>query len=329
MNRSYKTPVQFRGMMPILPTTILASGEIDQASQRRLVQYAIQCGAAAIGHFGFASEFFKLSDRDRTEITEIIIDETAGQVPVFIGVTAPSTRAAIDYVRRAEAQGADLLMAAIPYVTVPDKDGVFDYYRALADATTLPIILQDTPLSAPMLTAEMCTRLMEVAPNIQYVKAEGADFLAKTAKVMEAVRDRMQVIGGFGGKHLIHMLRLGVTSYMTGTEMLDLHAEIVRQYLQGDAERAAELYYERLLPYFAFYEMYPDELLKAMLHRRGIIHSPNVIAPRTGKAMSDIEWKEFEWVLKRIGFDQFEFASPEQSTTTAGHPLTRRSDHVA
>ena len=67
------------------------------------------------------------------------------------------------------------------------------------------------------------------APNILYVKAEGTDFLAKTQKVMDLLGERMQVIGGFGGKHMIHMLRLGVTSFMTGTEMLDLHGRIVAE----------------------------------------------------------------------------------------------------
>ena len=59
----------FRGMMPILPTAITPDGKIDEKSQRRLVQYVLQCGAVAIGHFGFASEFHKISDNDRTLLT--------------------------------------------------------------------------------------------------------------------------------------------------------------------------------------------------------------------------------------------------------------------
>lgn len=303
MNGCEVTFRRFQGMMPILPTTITESGEIDERSQRRLVQYAIECGAAAIGHFGFASEFFKLSDSDRRRITDIVVDETGRRVPVFVGVTAPSARAAVAYAKQAEQQGADLLMAAIPYVTVPDAEGVYDYYRAVAGATKLPIILQDTPLSAALLTPEMCSRLAAVASNILYVKAEGTDFLAKTQRVIDLLGDRMQVIGGFGGKHMIHMLRLGVTSFMTGTEMLDLHGRVVSEYLAGRAEAAAALYYERLLPYFVFLEMYPEELLKRMLHRRGIIDCPQIIAPRSGKPMSAIELRELDWVLERIGYD--------------------------
>ena len=56
----------FHGMMLILPTAITPDGRIDEKSQRRLVQYALQCGAVAIRHFGFASEFHKISYGDRT-----------------------------------------------------------------------------------------------------------------------------------------------------------------------------------------------------------------------------------------------------------------------
>jgi hypothetical protein len=56
------------------------------------------------------------------------------------------------------------------------------------------------------------------------------------------------------------------------------------------------------MPYFAFYDAYPEELLKAMLHIRGVIDYPNIISPRAKYPMSEIEWKEFNWILDRIGF---------------------------
>jgi dihydrodipicolinate synthase/N-acetylneuraminate lyase len=306
-------PGAFRGMMPILPTTITESGAIDEASQRRLVRYCLQCNAAAIGHFGFASEFFKLSARQRDQVARIVIDETAGRAPVFLGVTGPSNQIALEYARQAEQLGADLLMVAIPYVAVPDKDGVYDYYREIAEATSLPIIVQDTPLSAATLTPEMIYRMCSELPNVRYVKAEGTDFLTKTARLMEIGKEKLHVIGGAGGRHMIHMLRLGVTSFMTGTEMLDLHAAVVQHFLTGDEESAAKLYFDRLLPYFVFYDMYPEELLKKMLHLRGIIDCPRIIPPRAGKPMSDVEWREFEWVLQRIRFSKFHWESGQVS----------------
>jgi dihydrodipicolinate synthase/N-acetylneuraminate lyase len=80
MDAAHSGRNDFYGMMPILPTAITPERKIDEKSMRRLVQYCLKFNAAAIGHFGIASEFHKIPDHDRRLLTEIIIDETARQV---------------------------------------------------------------------------------------------------------------------------------------------------------------------------------------------------------------------------------------------------------
>ena len=296
-----KTVTPFRGMMPVMPTAVTESSELDEGSQRRVIRYCVECGAVAIGHFGFASEFHKISDRQRRRLIEVIVDEVAGRVPIFIGVTATADHIAVAYAKEAEALGADLIMATLPYVNVPDADGAFAYYAALSNAVSLPIIIQDAAHSSSILSADLLLRMFDEIEHVQHVKAEGTSFLSKMAALIEGSGGKLNVIGGAAGKHLIHMLRLGVTGYMTGTEALDLHAAVVQAYLGGDEEQAARLYYEKVLPYLAFYMDYSDELLKGMLHRRGILSCPKVIAPSGVPPMSEVEQREFEWVLERIG----------------------------
>lgn len=120
---------QFLGMMPILPTAILPDGTLDEKSQRRLVRYGLQSGAVAIGHFGFASEFHKISDTDRRQLIKIIVDETAGRVPVFIGVTAQGFGISINYAKEAEQLGADIIMAALPLINLPDSEAAFSFTK--------------------------------------------------------------------------------------------------------------------------------------------------------------------------------------------------------
>lgn len=230
-----------RGMMPILPTAIQESGELDEASERRLVQYCLKCGAVAIGHLGGASEFYKVASDDRTRLIEVVVDEVAGRVPVFIGVTAPATRQAVQYTKEAQALGADMLMVGMPFVSIPTRDEVYDYYRAVSDATSLPIIVQDTPLSDPVLDVDLICRMYDEIEHVCYVKAEGKDFLTKSRTLLERRGGRLGVIGGAGGRHLIHLLRLGVAAFMTGTEAVDLHGAVVRAYLAGDEEMAADV----------------------------------------------------------------------------------------
>lgn len=292
----------FNGMIPILPTAIKPDGEIDEKSQRRLVQYAIKFGAVAIGHFGFASEFHKISDNNRRLLTKIIIDEVAGRVPVFIGVTAQGFNVALNYAREAKELGADIIMAALPLINLPTQDEAYKFYKTLSDKVNLPIIIQDIPESANILSPKLVWKMFQEIENVKYVKAEGNNFILKIEEIIQISKGALEIIGGAGGKKMIHLLRLGITSFMTGTEALDLHGAVVRAYLNGDEEKAAEIYYKKIMPYFAFYDNYSEELLKAMLHERGVIDHPDIIAPRAKQPMSEIEWREFNWVLDRIGF---------------------------
>lgn len=287
-------------MMPIMPTPITPSGELDEASQRRLVQYCLKCNAAAIGHFGFASEFHKISNRMRRRATEIIIEEVNGKVPVFLGVTAPGLNGTLDFAREAEDMGADLLMAMLPYVFLPNAQGAFDFYKAIGETSSLPIIIQDVPDTSAILSPDLIARIADAVPTVLHVKAEGKNFIQKSQQLMNLLGDRVSVIGGAGGRHLIHLLRLGVTAYMTGTEALHLHGGCVKAYLDGDAERASRIYFDQIMPYLAFYLDYSEELLKAMLHDLGVIDCPKVLDPPASAPMTEIEWQEFNWVLDQI-----------------------------
>jgi 4-hydroxy-tetrahydrodipicolinate synthase len=289
-------------MLPILPTALSADGTLDDASQRRVVQYCLACDARAIGHFGIASEFHKISDRDRTQLIRLIVGEVAGRMPVFIGVTAAGFGSSLEYAREAEDLGADLVMAALPFVDLPSQDDAFRFYEQLSAATSLPIIVQDTPAGSAILTAELLWRMASDIEHVVHVKAEGKNFLEKTAQLLEMSDGKLSVIGGAGGRHLIHLLRLGVTSFMTGTEALELHGGAVSAFLEGDKDRAAEIYFQQILPYLEFYLDYPEELLKSMLFERGVLKSPAVIAPRAASPMSSVERREFDWVLERIGW---------------------------
>ena len=292
----------FYGMMPILPTAITPDRKIDEKSMRRLVQYCLKFNAAAIGHFGFASEFHKVCDTDRRLLTEIILDETAGRAPVFIGINAQGFDIALKYAEEAEKLGADIIMAALPLINLPTQEEAYNFYKDISDTSSLPIIIQDIPESANILSPELVWKMYQEIKNVKYVKAEGDGFISKIQEIIELSKGEMEVIGGAGGRSMIHLLRMGITSFMTGTEALDLHGGSVKAFLDGDEEKAADIYYNKIMPYFAFYDAYSEELLKQMLYMRGIIDHPDIYKPMAGKPLSEIEWREFNWTLDRIGF---------------------------
>ena len=296
----------FRGMMPIMATPVDNDFKIDIVSQRRHVDYCIQTGAVAIGHFAHASEFKKISDTDRTLLLEVVVDQIKGRVPFFAGVTGKTSSETIKYAREAEEKGADIIMTSLPYEDQPDQTGTLAMFKDLASAVSTPIIIQDTPRTADILTPDLVMQIARETGQIHSVKAESADFLTKTSQLLEQFDGTMQVIGGAGGKHMISLLRLGVTAFMTGTEAVEFHAAAVAAYLSGDEKKAASIYYNKILPYFMFYAAGNwKRNLKMMLHMRGIIDTPNMLQPDdTPPAYGKIVMDEYLWTLDHIGWNK-------------------------
>src|SRR5690606_187927 len=113
-----------------------------------------------------------------------------------------------DYAQQAEQAGAALIMASLPDGQQHDADSAFSFYQALAASVSLPIIIQDTPSTSSVLTPELILQMSRQVVGIQHVKAEGKSFIDKTAALLAGANGRISVIGGAGGKHLIHLLRL-------------------------------------------------------------------------------------------------------------------------
>lgn len=295
----------FRGMMPIMATPVHSDNSLDVESQRRHVEYCLKCGAVAVGHFAYASEFKKLRERDRSRILEVVAETINGRVPFFAGVTAKTRADMLRYARDAEQRGADLIMPSLPYEEELDQEGALALFVDLASAVSLPMIIQDVPQTAHILTPDLVTTIADATGKVHSIKAESDDFLTKTAELMRRFEGTMQVIGGAGGRHMIHLLRLGVTAFMTGTEALELHASVVNAYLRGQEDEAAELYFNKILPYLMFYGS--DNWLrnlKMMLHMRGIIDSPNLCLPDDDipPPHSPVVMEQYLWVLNRIGW---------------------------
>ncbi len=289
-------------MMPILPSVISESGEIDRPSLNQLVKYCLDNQACAIGHLAWASEFNKLSRADRRVLTESLVEEVGGKVLIFIGVSGANRRIAAEFARDAQAQGADILMLAPPTGLAHKEKEIFDYYKAVSNETDLPMILQDVAIPGQYLSAEFICRAYNEIENIKYIKEEDHDFLSKIARMQELSKNQMPIIGGYGGKHMFQVLEMGIECFMTGTEALDIHNAVVRSYLEGKTKEAHDIYYNKLLPYFLFYQDNGEQLLKTMLYWRGIISNDFVITPNILRVMTEGELKVFRGVLEDIGY---------------------------
>ena len=196
--------------------------------------------------------------------------------------------------------GADLLMVCSPVVGQMGKDDLLRFYEAVAAETPLPIIVQDTGASSGTYSAAFVEQLCEKIPTVGYVKAEGAGFLRKTVDLQKLVGNDVQVIGGAAGFYMPQLLRQNVCAFMTGTESVDLHGAVVHAYLNGEIDKAIDLYYTTVLPYLELFKLSPHHMLKYMLMKRGIISNVNTLFPYDEEPTDPLVLQEFDYMWERI-----------------------------
>lgn len=133
------------GYIPDLPTPFDQAGEIDLAAFAKLCERQIQAGVSAIVAGETAGEASTLTTVEHDAIVRTAVETANGRVRVIAGAGSNATSQAIDLTRRAEAAGADAVLSVVPYYNKPMQAGIAAHFRAIADLTTLPIILHDIP----------------------------------------------------------------------------------------------------------------------------------------------------------------------------------------
>ncbi|MHC4480321.1 MAG: dihydrodipicolinate synthase family protein, partial [Planctomycetota bacterium] len=134
-----------RGVFTIPSTPFREDGRVDEPAFRRIVDFCVECGAHGLVYPVNASEFTALSDRERMELSEVLVEQNAGRLPVVIGVAGVSGEVAADFAAHARGIGADAVIAMPPYVRrgrLP-QEVILQYYRRISDACELPIFIQN------------------------------------------------------------------------------------------------------------------------------------------------------------------------------------------
>lgn len=133
------------GSIVALVTPMHADGTIDWARLDELVDWHVEAGTDAIGAVGTTGESPTLSVEEHLAVIEAAVKRTAGRVPVVAGTGANSTSEAIEWTLAAEKVGADYTLQVVPYYNKPTQEGLYQHFKAVAEATALPVILYNVP----------------------------------------------------------------------------------------------------------------------------------------------------------------------------------------
>jgi 4-hydroxy-tetrahydrodipicolinate synthase len=276
--------IRWSGIFHVMATPFTDGGDLDSAGLSRLVESALATGISGITVLGIAGEAHRLTDEERRRVVEGVVKETRGRVPVAVGVSASGTHLATSFTRMAQEHGADALMVAPP-AGLKNLDAVAEYYLAVADASRIPLVLQDEPVTTQVtMPAAFLARLCGEIPRIEAVKLEEAPTLPKITRLREQLGDRVAIFGGLGGVYFFEELSRGADGAMTGFPYPEVLKAIRDAFAEGQRDEARQLFY-RWLPLIR-YESQPGStpgtaigIRKEILRRRGWIASARVRPP--------------------------------------------------
>jgi dihydrodipicolinate synthase/N-acetylneuraminate lyase len=242
---------KYTGVFPVVPTTFDERGELDLESQRRAVDFLIEAGSNGVCILANWSEQFALSDAEREQLTEAILAHVAGRVPVIVTTSHYSSRIAAERSRRAQQAGAAMVMLMPPYhgATIrATEDGIRDFFRIVADAVDLPIMIQDAPVSGTPLSAALLAALAKEIPQVSHFKIEVPRAAEKLRELIRLGGDA--ILGPWDGEEAITLiadLDAGANGTMPSGVLPDVLRQVVDHYFAGRRDEAVALY-ERFLP---------------------------------------------------------------------------------
>ncbi len=262
----------FRGVFPILSTPFAKDGEVDWADLERIVDFCVACGSHGIVWPVNASSFPVLTDEERMRGMQVVTEQTAGRVPVILGVQGASGQYAAMFSRHAQALGADGVIAMAPYVEpIEDEDAMVRYFQAIDREVDVPIFIQNH-IRGSELSIDAMARLIREVEHIEYVKEESFPATHMTTGLIERAGPKLKgVFGGASGRYLLLEYPRGGAGQMPGCHIPDVVARLWNALEAGDLTEAKRVY-GLMAPLFAL-ETLKGTTYPEILRRRQVITS--------------------------------------------------------
>ncbi len=273
------SPSRMAGVYPILVTPFDERSRIDEESVRRLIDYNLEAGVHGLG-IAMGSEVLKLTESERDQLTRVVVDQVKGRVPVVVNTGGPATDVAVYYSQRAQDLGADALMCQPPTLSPPSPSEARAYFKAISDAVTIPIFIQDT--ATAHVSANLARQIAEESEHVRYTKVESMPPAQMVADNVRVAGHVLTVFGGAGAGFLIEEMRRGSQGTMPWPTMPRELVEIWNRVRAGDEAGAYAVFYRSLVPISRVATGGMNSALrvqKEILRRKGVIKTSIVRGP--------------------------------------------------
>jgi len=229
---------KFRGIVPPVITVFDSAGEIDREKTKKFIRHLIDEGVHGIFVAGSTGEAALMTMEQRREIIDVGVEAAGGKVPVFAGTGHNATRIAVELSKYAEKAGADAVVLHLPHYPKPTQEGIYQHYKAAAEAVSIPVFVYSWPGQyAHDIAPETVARLAKDG----YIKGikDTAEDIDHTAEIIRLTEGSISVFEGFESKVLPALCLGAVGSVCTIANLIP--AEVVAIYdffMKGNMEEA-------------------------------------------------------------------------------------------
>ncbi len=265
---------RFRGLGIALVTPFKSDGSIDFDALNHLVEYQIKGGADFLCIMGTTAETPTLSKQEKQALKEHLVQRVGGRVPLLMGCGGNSTSAVVEELQTTDWSGIDGVLSVCPYYNKPSQEGLYQHYRAIAQASPLPVVLYNVPgRTGVNMTAETTLRLARDFQNIVAIK-EASGNISQMDDIIKNKPQDFDVISGDDGITfpLITLGAVGVISVI-GNALPAEMSRMVRLALKGEYEPALSIHHKFTELFKLLFVDGNPAGVKAMLSEMGMIEN--------------------------------------------------------
>ncbi|MCW3101961.1 MAG: 4-hydroxy-tetrahydrodipicolinate synthase [Bacteroidetes bacterium] len=236
---------KFRGTGVAIVTPFTKDGNVDFKGLEKLVNYIIKGGVEYVVVMGTTGESVTLSKEEKQSVVQHVIETVDKRVPVVLGLGGNNTQEILTALKKESFAHIDALLSVSPYYNKPNQRGIYQHYKAISEASPLPVILYNVPgRTASNITADTTLKLAEEFKNIIAIK-EASGSLEQCMKIIKYKPKDFLVISGDDALTLpiIACGGEGVISVVANAFPKDF-SEMTRQIMAGNVKEAQKLHYK-------------------------------------------------------------------------------------
>lgn len=265
---------KFKGLGIALVTPFKSDGSIDYDALLRLLEYQIKNGADFLCIMGTTAETPCLSNEEKQTLKRLLVERVAGRVPILMGCGGNNTAAIVQELKTGDWRGIDGVLSVCPYYNKPSQEGLYQHFRAVAQASPVPVVLYNVPgRTGVNMNAETTLRLARDFDNVVAIK-EASGNITQMDDIIKNKPSHFDVISGDDGITfpLITLGAVGVISVI-GNALPAEFSRMVRLALRGDYDSARKIHHKFAELFKLLFVDGNPAGVKAMLHAMGMIEN--------------------------------------------------------